>query len=393
MTTAVLVLNVGSSTLKFALHRLADLDLLCRGTMAARQDGSVSAVGPLAARLTRQSTPAGADPTSQVRWLLDAITATSPDLKLAVAGHRVVHGGASFADPVVIDDDVLAELVKLIPLAPAHQPYNLAVIEAVAAWSPQLLQIACFDTGFHRTQPRLAQIFPIPRSLTDEGLLRYGFHGLSYQHIAETLPTIAPEQANGRVIVAHLGHGASICAMRERRSVATTMGFTTLDGLMMGTRSGAIDPGLVLHLLRERGMAIDAVQDLLNNRSGLLGVSGLSDDVRELASSADLAAREALDLFAYRAAREVASLLAAVEGIDLLVFTGGIGENAATIRAAICTRLAWAGVELDAVRNREGQGCISVRSAPVAVHVVPANEELPIARAARALTEPAPRAV
>ncbi|ACL55450.1 acetate/propionate family kinase [Methylobacterium nodulans] len=384
MSDAILAINAGSSSLKFALYAAGSLALLCRGGVSGLGGPvAVEASGPVPLA-TGAPPPAGSNHATAIAWLLDAVR-RMPDLVLRAAGHRVVHGGRDYAAPVLIDGAVLDALERLVPLAPAHQPHNLAAIRAVAAAWPNLPQVACFDTAFHRTQPRLAQLFPIPRALTDAGILRYGFHGLSYQHVAETLPEVAGERAEGRVIVAHLGHGASLCAMRARRSIASTMGFTALDGLMMGTRSGAVDPGLVLHLIRERGLDPAAVADLLNNRSGLLGVSELSDDVRVLQESGDPRAAEALDLFAYRAVREAGSLMAALGGLDLIVFTAGIGEHAPRVRAAIAAGLSFAGVELDEERNAAGRGRISRDGSPVAVYVVPANEELPIARAAARL--------
>ncbi|MGH1570387.1 acetate/propionate family kinase [Methylobacterium sp. P31] len=385
MTPTILVLNAGSSSLKFALYTAGTETLLCRGGVSGiGRAAKIDAFGTETSFLAASPVIPHADHETVVAWLLDAL-ARAPHLTLTAAGHRVVHGGPDFAEPVRVDEAVLAALDRLTPLAPAHQPHNLAAIRAVTwAW-PGLPQVACFDTAFHRTQARLAQLFPIPRALTDAGIVRYGFHGLSYQHIAETLPRIAGARAEGRVIVAHLGHGASLCALKGRRSVATTMGFTALDGLMMGTRSGAVDPGLVLHLIRERGLDPDAVAHLLNEGSGLLGVSGLSDDVRVLQASADPRAAEALALFAYRAVREAGSLMAALGGLDALVFTAGIGENAPAVRAAICAGLAWAGVALDEACNAAGHERISREDSAVAVYVVPADEEAPIARAVNRL--------
>ncbi len=384
MTDAILALNAGSSSLKFALYEAGSLAPLCRGGLSGL-GGAVryEISGPLA---LAEAVPPGplCGHGEAVGWLLAAI-GRGPGLTLRAAGHRVVHGGRDFSAPVRVDDAVLAALDRLAPLAPAHQPHNLAAIRAVAAAWPGLPQVACFDTAFHRTQPRLAQLFAIPRALSDEGLVRYGFHGLSYAHVADLLPDLAGERAEGRVIVAHLGHGASLCAMRERRSLASTMGFTALDGLMMGTRSGTVDPGLVLHLIRERGLTPDAVADLLNERSGLLGVSGLSDDVRVLDASDDPRAAEALALFAYRAVREAGSLVAALGGLDVFVFTAGIGEHAPRIRAAIGEGLAAFGIALDPARNAAGEIRISRDGSRVAVYVVPANEEGPIARAALAI--------
>lgn len=382
MDAAILVLNAGSSSVKFALFRADDLAPLCRGGIegigGTAQFGG--AKGPEAGLFDDVDLPESSNHEAATRWLLDGIR-RSDRVGLQAAGHRVVHGGPDFSAPVAIDDAVMTALEALIPLAPAHQPHNLAAIKAVATAWPGLPQVACFDTAFHRTMPRLAQIFAIPHELTDQGLVRYGFHGLSYQHIADVLPGIAGERAKGRVVVCHLGHGASLCAMREGRSVATTMGFTALDGLMMGTRCGAIDAGLVLHLIEQRGMAPADVSELLNRRSGLLGVSGISNDARTLLVSADPRASEALDLFAYRVVREAGSMMAALGGLDALVFTAGIGERSAQIRSTICEGLTWAGIALDETRNAANASCISEDGAGVPVYVVPADEERPIARA------------
>lgn len=376
----VLVLNAGSSSLKFALFPAGDLDPLCRGGIEGIGGRAhVSAAGLEGGLFAGADLPEACSHETAAAWLLDRLRESR--FELAAAGHRVVHGGPDFAAPVTIDGAVMAALERLIPLAPAHQPHNLAAIRAVARAWPGLRQVACFDTAFHRTQPQLAQTYAIPRELTDAGLIRYGFHGLSYQHVADILPALAGARAQGRVLVAHLGNGASLCAMRERRSVATTMGFTALDGLMMGTRCGAIDAGLVLHLIRERGLEPSEVSDILYRRSGLLGVSGLSNDARTLLASADPRAAEALDLFAYRVAREAGSMMAALGGLDVLIFTAGIGERSPSIRKAVCAMLAWAGVVLDEARNEAGAGRISADGSAVDVFVVPADEEQPIARA------------
>lgn len=382
MDTAILVLNAGSSSVKFALFRADTLKPLCRGGIegigSKAQFGG--ATGPEAALFDGEGLPESSNHEAATCWLLDGIR-RSDHVRLVAAGHRVVHGGPDFSAPAPIDHAVMAALDALVPLAPAHQPHNLAAIRAVAKAWPGLPQVACFDTAFHRTMPRLAQIFAIPHELTDQGLVRYGFHGLSYQHIADVLPGIAGETAKGRVIVCHLGHGASLCAMSEGRSVATTMGFTALDGLMMGMRCGAIDAGLVLHLIEQRGMAPAEVSEILNRRSGLLGVSGISNDARTLLASEDPRAAEALDLFAYRVVREAGSMMAALGGLDALVFTAGIGERSARIRSTICRGLNWAGIALDETRNAANAPCISEDGARVPVYVVPADEERPIARA------------
>lgn len=385
MTAAILVLNAGSSSLKFALHEPDRLGLLCRGEIGAiGGETYLKVAGPEASIFEGQETPVQADHEMAATWLVARLR-DLPDLELVAAGHRVVHGGSRFSAPVTLDDATMAELSELIPLAPGHQPRNLAAIRAVAKAWPELAQVACFDTAFHRTLPRLAQLYPLPHDLIAEGVVRYGFHGLSYEYIAGVLPDHAGERASGRVIVAHLGHGASLCGMLNRQSIATTMGFTALDGLMMGTRCGAIDPGIILHLLQAKGMAAQDVADLLYARCGLLGVSGISDDVRILEASDDPRAAEALDLFAYRVVREVGSLVAALGGLDILVFTAGVGEHSAGMRDRIARGLGWTGLILDRDRNAQSEIRVSAAGSAVDAFVIPTNEELPIARAARDL--------
>jgi acetate kinase len=389
MFGALLVLNAGSSSLKFSVF--ADEDpprLLLRGVFeelgtsprfVARKDGAVVA---------QRTWPAGTQLGHEgaidylFAWGADGVLSQH---RLSAVGHRVVHGGTRFLRPVVIDVHVLAELRGLIPLAPLHQPHNLAAIEAVADEAPWLDQVACFDTAFHRTQPEVAQSFALPPRYTDEGVRRYGFHGLSYEYIAAALPHLDPRAAAGRTVVAHLGNGASMCALQDGQSVATTMSFTALDGLMMGTRCGAIDPGVLLYLIDQHGMSAADLQHLLYNESGLLGVSGQSSDMRDLLASAEPSAHRAVDLFVYRISRELGSLAAALGGLDALVFTGGIGENAAPIRARVCQEAGWLGLRLDATANGRGGPCITTPDSPVAAWVVPTNEELMIAVHARAL--------
>lgn len=386
MSEAALVLNVGSSSVKFALYELPKLAPICRGNVDEIGSGrmSFSAYGPRAAGLANAK-PAAREHADAVEWLLGVLTERLPDIALRAAGHRVVHGGMEFSDPVRIDERVLAALERYVPLAPSHQPQNLAAIRAVARAAPELPQIACFDTAFHRTQPRHAQWFALPRSLTDEGIVRYGFHGLSYEYLAGVLPDFAGDRADGRVILAHLGHGASLCALRERRSIATTMGFTALDGLMMGRRTGTIDPGVLLYLLQEKRMAASDVSDLLYNRSGLFGVSGLSDDLRVLEADGGERAEEAMDLFAYRAAREIGSLAAALGGLDVLVFSAGIGEHSALMRSRIVAYSSWLGCEIDADANAMHGPRIGKDGSAVDVYVIPTDEEIVIARSVRML--------
>ena len=299
--------------------------------------------------------------------------------RIIAAGHRVVHGGMKFTAPVLIDAQTLAELEALVPLAPLHQPHNVAAIKAVAQLAPTLPQVACFDTAFHHTQPKVAQAFALPRRYAEEGVQRYGFHGLSYEYIASVLPTLDRRAADGRTVIAHLGNGASMCAMSNGRSVTTTMSFTALDGLMMGTRCGAIDPGVLLYLIDRHSMDARSLEQLLYQQSGLLGVSGISSDMRELLTSSDPCAAEALDLFVYRISRELGSLAAALNGVDAVVFTGGIGENAVSIRSRVCRDARWLGLELDEEANKNGGPCISRTDSRVSAWVIPTNEELMIA--------------
>ncbi|HVT29214.1 MAG TPA: acetate/propionate family kinase, partial [Lacipirellulaceae bacterium] len=303
--------------------------------------------------------------------------------QITSAGHRVAHGGLKFAQPVRIDSEVFAALEKLVPLVPLHQPHNLAAIKIVAQRAPKLPQVACFDTSFHRTQPQVAQLFALPHRFADEGVYRYGFHGLSYEYIASFLPSVDRRAAEGRTIVAHLGNGASMCAMKSSRSVATTMGFSSVEGLPMGTRCGSLDPGVLLYLIDRHNMDARALEELLYKESGLLGVSGISSDVRTLLTNSDPRAVEAIELFVYRIGRELGSLAAALGGLDALVFTGGIGENAVTIRARVCRNAAWLGLALDEAANNADGPRISTLESQIAAWIIPTNEELMIAKHTR----------
>jgi acetate kinase len=309
-------------------------------------------------------------------WLRERLA----DDRLVAAGHRVVHGGVDYTAPVRVEPEVLARLEALCPLAPLHQPHNLAAIRAVAAVDPDLPQVACFDTAFHRGHPELADWYALPRRFYEEGIRRYGFHGLSYEYIASVLPEAAPEIAGGPVVVAHLGSGASMCAMKAGRSIDSTMGFTALDGLPMGTRCGALDPGVVIHLIRACGMDADAIERMLYHECGLKGVSGISNDMRTLLASDDPRARHAIDLFVWRICREIGALAGVLGGLDGLVFTAGIGERSAEIRERVCARAAWLGIELDHAANRTGGPRISAPASRVAVYAIPTDEELMIAR-------------
>jgi len=381
MPDAILILNAGSSSLKFSIFLEGDKpQLLLRGQLEelftqphfTARDGDGHVVGK---RDWESGTELGHQ--QAIEFLFEwGRTGAIREHRIVAAGHRVVHGGIKFAAPVLIDSQTLVELEKLIPLAPLHQPHSVAVIRAVARRAPQLPQVACFDTSFHRNQPAVAQAFALPRHYAQQGVLRYGFHGLSYEYIASQLPEL--KTMVGRTVVAHLGNGASMCALRGGKSIATTMSFTPIDGLPMGTRCGAIDPGVLLYLMK-KGLDLPGLEKLLYYESGLLGVSGISSDVRTLLSSPEAAAEEALDLFLYRCGRELGSLTSALGGIDSLVFTGGIGENAAPIRARICRDAEWLGLELDEKANARGGPLITQVGSRVTAWVIPTNEELMIA--------------
>jgi acetate kinase len=395
VTDVILVLNAGSSSIKFSLFavdsRGHDLILRYRGAIDGIGSDPRFLVADAAGRRVVDQSVAGrragaGDHDAVLPVLHEWIAGHTGHLRVVAVGHRVVHGGEEFAAPVRLDNAILDRLEKLVPLAPLHQPHNLAPIRTISRIAPDVVQVACFDTAFHRTQPPVSQRYALPRDLSATGIKRYGFHGLSYEYIASVMPAIIGDAAGGRVVVAHLGNGCSMCAMRNGKSVATTMGFTTLDGLPMGTRSGAIDPGVILYLLTERSMSVTDVRDLLYHRSGLLGVSGLSNDMRTLLASNAPEAVEAIELFVDRINRELGSLVAALAGIDALVFTAGIGEHAAPVRARVGENAAWLGMRLDAAANLAGGPRISSADSPVSVWVVPTNEELMIARHTHACT-------
>lgn len=355
--------------------------------------GAISAIGTPPARLRVEVTAAGdglfkkgddheinaADHRTAIRYFLDWLEQQSGDLHFAAAGHRVVHGGNAFREPVRIDDTVMASLHRLIPLAPLHQPFALYAIDALRMHRPELPQVACFDTAFHAAMPWQEQRFAIPVALHEQGIRRYGFHGLSYDHVCSVLPEYLAASANGRIVIAHLGQGASMCAVSNRQSVATTMSFTPLDGLPMGTRSGALDPAVVLYLV-QNGMSWAQVSDLLHHQSGLLGLSGESGDMRTLLASKSDEASRAVDFFCYRISRELGSLAAALGGLDAVVFTGGIGEHAAIVREKICSSAIWLGIALDTEANRHHATHISKQDSRVSVWVIPTDEEAVIAR-------------
>ena len=394
---ALLVLNAGSSSLKFSVFRDSEPpEPLLRGALEELSERPKFTAHRGAKVVGEKAWPEGTSlgHRGAIAFLLDWLRGGAlPGERLVAAGHRVVHGGNRFTEPVLVDDGTLSALEELIPLAPLHQPHNIAAIAAVAHAAPDLPQVACFDTAFHRTQPPLARAFALPRRYADEGVQRYGFHGLSYEYIAGRLGEIDAGAAAGRTVVAHLGNGASLCALSGGRSVATTMGFTALDGLVMGTRCGSLDPGVPLYLMERHRMDAAALSKLLYEESGLLGVSGVSSDMRELLESAgsNPAAAEAVDLFVYRIGRELGSLAAALGGLDALVFTGGIGENSAAIRERVCRGAEWLGIRLDPDANAAGGPRICSADSRAGAWVVPTNEELMIARHTRKMRNTARR--
>jgi acetate kinase len=389
VTDTILVLNAGSSSIKFSLFAEADAEL---NVVASGQVEGLYTAPRFVARDTAGQT------LSERQWhtafghdgalahILDWLQSKQTGgRRLAAVGHRVVHGGTEFGAPVRLDAAIVERLQKFVPLAPLHQPHNLAPVRELLKRAPQLPQVACFDTAMHRTNPSLAQMFALPQELSDAGVRRYGFHGLSYEYIASVLPGFDEAAARGRCVVLHLGNGASMCALQAGRSIASTMGFTAVDGLPMGTRCGAIDPGVILYLMDERGMDARAIEKLIYSQSGLLGVSGVSSDMRMLLESAEPRARLAIDLLCYRIGRELGSLAAALGGLDAIVFTAGIGERAATVRAQVCRAAAWLGVELDEAANATHGPRISSEASRTRAWVIPTNEELMIARHTRHL--------
>jgi acetate kinase len=383
MSNSIAVINAGSSSVKFAIYQATrDERYIFRGQVEgigvapririSNDRGSVVQDRTLRAQ--------GFDHAAATREIIETGRTLLKEESVVAFGHRVVHGGLDYAAPVRVTEAVLDDLAKLEPLAPLHQPHNLAPIRAIMQLAPQIPQIACFDTAFHRTQSDLAQAFALPRRFAEEGVRRYGFHGLSYEYLVSRLKELSPDLAGRRLIFAHLGNGASLCAVRDGRSVASTMGFTAVDGLMMGTRCGAVDPGVILYLMQHHGMDAAAVEDLIYRQSGLLGVSGISSDMRALRASPDPAAKEAIALFVYRIVRELGSLVAALGGIDGLVFSAGIGEQDAATRAEVVESSRWMGAILDHARNEKSEGLISADISSVAIWVIPTEEERLIAR-------------
>ncbi len=391
MSACVAVINAGSSSIKFALYdAMAEAVLLFRGQIEGI---------PLQPRLKVRD--ANGKIVAEREWPANSLNHAGATREILAVGrslisgapvvgigHRVVHGGLKYDAPVRLDRNVVEELEQLAPLAPLHQPHNLAPIRAILEGAPALPQVACFDTAFHRSQSHLAQAFAIPRRFTDAGVRRYGFHGLSYEYLTQRLQELCPEVASNRVIFAHLGNGASLCAAKEHRSVASTMGFTAVDGLMMGTRCGALDAGVILYLMQEHHMDAPAIEDLIYRKSGLLGVSGISSDMRALRASPEPAAGEAIDLFVYRIVREIGSLVAALGGLDAVVFSAGIGENDAATRAEVIAGCAWTGAVIDADKNTSGKNLISSDQSRIPVFVIPTDEERMIARHTLRMLQP-----
>lgn len=396
MSRAVLSLNAGSSSIKFALFGVSPV-----GSGQRLSHGQIEGIGSaphFVAKdadghvLTEYRWPAGSTLGHEdlLAPLLTWITSHLGADLLAAVGHRIVHGGEKYTQPVLLTEPVIADLATLTPLAPLHQPHNLAAAQAMRKVRPGLPQVGCFDTAFHHSMTATATRLALPRKYADEGVRRYGFHGLSYEYIAGRLREQAPALATGRVIAAHLGNGASLCGMQDGRSIDTTMGFTALDGLVMGTRCGSIDPGALLYLQRQHGMTTTELEHMLYNDGGLLGVSGVSNDMRTLLASQDPHAREAIDLFVFRIAREAGALISSLGGLDGLVFSAGIGERAAVIRAAVCERLAWLGIRLDEAANAADANVISTADSRVQVRVIATNEEAMIATHACAVAMPTP---
>ena len=381
----VLVLNAGSSSLKFSVYRISDGD-----TWHPEARGQIEGIGTSPRFSAKNGWGASLDDRvldstvhnagTALEFLAAWLRGRFQGTRVGGVGHRVVHGGARYAAATVVTAAVMDDLRALQPLAPLHQPYNLAAIDAVSERLPGVPQVACFDTSFHRGHQAVAEIVPLPEAIRKNGVQRYGFHGLSYEYVASVMPEVAPEIATKRVIVAHLGSGASLCALKNGRSVDSSFGFTALDGLCMGTRPGALDPGVVLYLFQGLGFSAKQVETVLYKESGLLGISGISNDMRDLLASREPGARLAVDYFVYRAAKEIGALAAALRGIDGLVFTAGIGEHSAEIRSRICEASSWLGIELEQEANAQGRPRISTGDSRVSVWVIPTNEELMIAR-------------
>ncbi len=394
MTQQILTLNAGSSSIKFALFENGSApNERLRGQVEGLDSAPRLQAETVGERLVDQ--PLGvseaADHASALAVVLRFLEQNFDSVSIAAVGHRVVHGGTDFSEPVVLDEAKLAILARLNPLAPLHQPHNLSGVRAAHLAFPDALQVACFDTAFHRAHPFVNDTYALPRELYDQGIRRYGFHGLSYEYVTARLGEVAPMHAAGRVVVTHLGNGASMCAILCGQSVGSSMGFTALDGLPMGTRCGQLDPGVVLYLMEEKGMTAPQIEDLLYRRSGLKGLSGLSQDMRDLEAAGTVGARQAIDYFVFRTRRELGSMAAILSGLDALVFCGGIGEHAWRIRERICRGFEWIGIELDEARNQAGETIVSSPRSRVRVLVIPTDEEMMIARHTARLLAGSPR--
>ena len=393
MRDPILVINSGSSSLKFSVFEtMADRALLLRLNGEIEAGGSASdsklKVADAHGHSLGDQAVAGSNQDGWIAAIQSWFAAhLGGDAQFDGVGHRIVHGGDTYEQPTLIDDRVLARLDELVPLAPLHEPHQIAAIRAVLKATPLIRQVACFDTAFHASQPKIAREFALPREYTERGIRRYGFHGLSYEYIISALPSVAPECPRARLVVAHLGSGASLCAIAGGRSIATTMGFTPLDGLVMGTRCGSLDPGALLYLMQQEHLSPAQLERILYERSGLLGVSGVSADMRELLVSTLPAAAEAVELFVYRIGRELGSMVAALGGLDALIFTGGIGEHAHQVRSRVCRQAAWLGVSLDETANESGALRISKAGSATSAWVVPTNENLMVARHTRRLLD------
>lgn len=383
MTECILVLNAGSSSIKFAVYQAANLKRLAGGQITG-VNGPFRSIFEYSISETEQkkhSAPLDESHSHQqaIRHILLWIAQSTESWRLIAAGHRVVHGGQQFDKPVIINSAVLSELQSLEPLAPQHQMHNLAAIQAIAASMPTIPQVACFDTAFHATQSDSQRLLPIPGKLRDKGLMRYGFHGLSYEYLVRAVPTYHENKLPQKLIIAHLGNGASVCAVNQGKSVATSMGFSTLDGLVMGTRCGSIDPGVLLHLLENESLSVEQLSTCLYEESGLLGLSGLSSDIRELESSSSHQAKTALKVYVASLLKHIAAMASVLQGLDAIVFSGGVGENSVFIRQSVLTQMEWLGCDIDHRANQQGEACITTSDSSVKAYVIPTNEELIIA--------------
>jgi acetate kinase len=392
MAQGILVINAGSSSIKFAGYRSAgalDPEFLGKGQVEGlRTEPKFTCKDADGSLLGEHRWSAPVTHSEALDYIIEWIEENATEVRIGAVGHRVVFGGTLYSEPTLVDDRVITEIEKLVPFFPLHLPHNLASIRALTEQHPQVPQVVCFDNSFHNTQPRIAQLYALPRSMTERGIRRYGFHGLSYEYIARRLRDYAPKSS--RAVVAHLGSGASMCAIRDGKSIECTLGFSALDGLPMGTRTGTLDPGAILYMLQAMGMDAGAIESLLYKESGLLGVSGVSNDMRDLLASEDSDAKEAVELFVYHVAKQLGALTAALQGIDALVFTAGVGEHAVEIRERVCRRAEWLGIRLDDAANEAHGPRISTEDSRVSAWVIPTDEERMIAIHTAALIDRSP---